>query len=99
MRFPPMTPMSFRREELEAIDEGQEGIYALLRGETFVYIGSGEIRGRLLAHLAGDPPCVARERPDRWIAVATPRAAEWTPRLVAEYDPVCNRAGAGDEPA
>jgi hypothetical protein len=90
MRFPPMTPMPFRRDEVEAIDGGQWGIYGLLRGETWIFIGSGEIRGRLLAHLEGEPASVTRERPDRWVAVATPRAEEWTPKLIETYRPLCN---------
>ncbi|MGH7161894.1 MAG: hypothetical protein ACREID_00305 [Planctomycetota bacterium] len=90
MPFPPQTPMPFRREIVEEIDEGQLGCYGLLRGETYVFIGKGDIRARLLAHLGGDEACVTRERPTRWVGVVTPRADDLLPELVRDHAPLCN---------
>ena len=89
MRFPPQTPMPLDRATVEMIDEGQRGCYGLLEGKEIVFIGSGDIRERLLAHLNGEG--LGERRPTHWIGVVTPRCEAVVAELLAEYSPPGNR--------
>jgi len=79
-------------EDIERINEEWNGVYGLFRYNFPVYIGTGNIRGRLIAHLNGDNPCITKHAPDLWTAEVfehdpEPREVE----LLREYNPVCNR--------
>lgn len=92
MPFPPQTPRSFDLPNVEAITPGQIGVYGLLRNGAFVYIGKGDIRERLLAHLRGDNVLIAQHGPTHWVdevVKGDPSSREKT--LIIEFAPICNR--------
>lgn len=81
----------YSREDVECLKQNQNGIYAIFSGSTVVYIGSGDIRERLLAHLSGEKPEIARHNPDRWLGrVFTEDPTSRMKELIKEYSPVCN---------
>ena len=67
MPFIEQTPRIFNRENIEAIRPGQSGVYGLLREGSWVYVGKGDIRERLLSHLNGDNSCITNTRPTHWV--------------------------------
>jgi len=67
------------------------GVYGLLKSNQWVYIGSGDIRQRLLDHLNGDNSCIVSEKPTHWVDVVTANYIEEERRLILECDPVCNK--------
>ena len=91
MPFPhPMRP--YTKPNVLSLDPNQNGVYGIFRDTTAVYIGSGDIRERLLAHLDGDNECITREKPNVWTGIVfsgdpTKREGE----LILEYQPVCNK--------
>lgn len=92
MPFPDQTPRAFTRPNVLALKPDQIGVYGLVKGQSWVYIGSGDIRARLLDHLNGDNACITREKPTHWVDVLV--EGDPVPRekqLIAEYDPVCNK--------
>ena len=91
MPFGNNTVRPFTRADVESINPGQNGVYGLFRTGTWVYIGRGDIRDRLLKHLNGDNPCITREVPTSWMSEVTPNDIQREKELIAEFDPVCNR--------
>jgi len=81
----------FNRQSVEAIRPGQMGCYGLFRGDTWVYVGKGDIRARLLAHLDGDNLCITRSGPTHWVDVVTPNMDAEEKRLILELTPLCNQ--------
>ena len=83
----------YTRRSILAIRGDQIGVYGIFRGNMAVYIGSGDIRDRLLAHLDGDNPCITNWHPDLWAAkVITNSDLEARERAyIREYAPVCNK--------
>jgi hypothetical protein len=82
----------YTKAEIEGLNPNQNGVYGLFRGNMAMYIGSGDIRTRLLAHLNGDNPCIIQEKPNQWTGETfcggiTRREGE----LIQEYRPICNR--------
>lgn len=53
MPFPQQQDNPFTRERVESLSTNQLGVYGLYNDEKWIYIGSGDIRARLLAHLDG----------------------------------------------
>ena len=81
---------AWSRQEIESLDPDQNGVYGIFRDDTAVYIGSGDIRARLLAHFGSNDPCITRERPNRWTALTIqgdPTGSEGS--LAREYHPTC----------
>jgi len=82
----------YTRDRVKALNPNQNGVYGLFRGNIAVYIGSGDIPTRLLAHLDGDNPCITKEAPDQWadeVLKGDPTSREG--ELIREYDPICNK--------
>lgn len=74
----------------------QNGVYGIFRDEIAIYIGSGDIRERLLAHINGDNTCIMENTPNQWTAEVLsgdPTAREG--ELIREYDPICNKVVPG----
>ena len=69
------------------------GVYAIFREGLWIYVGETEdIRRRLLAHLAGENPCIARYLPTGFSFELWP-AGERSERyndLASELSPPCN---------
>lgn len=82
---------AFTRANVEALNPNQIGCYGLYRSDAWVYIGRGDTRARLLAHLNGDNPCITREKPTSWVDVVTSDDAAEEKRLIIQYNPICNR--------
>jgi hypothetical protein len=92
MPFPNQTPREFTRANIEAITPGQKGCYGLFRsGGRWIYVGKGDIRDRLLAHLRGDNPCIATTQPTHWVDVVTADLDNEEKRLIVELSPSCNQ--------
>ena len=53
----------YTRENIEALTPNQNGVYGIFRDTKAVYIGSGDIRGRMLAHINGDNTCITQNLP------------------------------------
>ncbi len=53
----------FRRPEIEALPQNVMGVYGLFNVAGPVYVGRGDIRARLLAHLNGDNGCIVQNAP------------------------------------
>jgi hypothetical protein len=81
----------FTRTDIEALHPGQMGVYGLYNQIRWVYIGSGDIRQRLLDHLGGDNSCITAQRPTHWVAEVTINYIQREKELIVEYDPICNR--------
>lgn len=85
----PMRP--YTNADVRSINRNQNGVYGIFRDNTAVYIGSGDIRERMLAHLSSDNACIVRENPNQWTAETLsgdPTAKEG--ELIREYEPICN---------
>jgi hypothetical protein len=83
----------YTRASIMATMPGQIGVYGIFKGSVAVYIGSGDIRERLLAHIGGDNPCINNLKPDHWVAEVI-TASDLVARELAyvrEYKPLCNR--------
>lgn len=91
MPFPTQTPRTFTRANVEAINAGQIGCYGLYKAGSWIYVGRGDIRERLLAHLNGDNPCITREAPTHWVDVVTTQDAAREKELILELRPLCNQ--------
>ena len=91
MPFPKQTPRQFTKQNILNITPGQTGCYGLLHQNSWVYVGKGDIRDRLLAHYNGDNPCISRERPTHWVDVVVNNPDQLEKKLILELQPVCNK--------
>lgn len=81
----------FSRTEVEALTPGQMGVYGLFKQNRWVYVGSGDIRDRLLKHLGGDNPCITEEAATSWIDEVRADYIEREKELIIELAPACNQ--------
>jgi hypothetical protein len=81
----------FTRTAIEALRPDQMGVYGLFKSNLWVYIGSGDIRARLLDHLNGDNACITGQSPTHWIYEVTANYIQREKDLIAEFNPVCNK--------
>jgi allophanate hydrolase subunit 1 len=91
MPFPNQAPRAFTKENILALNPGQMGCYGLYRPGTWVYVGKGDIRQRLLDHFNGDNPCITRERPTHWVDVVCSDYDTREKQLTLELKPLCNQ--------
>ena len=91
MPFPKQTPRAYTKENVTALDEGQMGCYGLFRDKTWIYVGRGDIRANLLAHLNGDNGCITSHAPTHWVDVVTADHVAEEKKLIVEFDPPCNK--------
>ena len=92
MPFIEQEPQDFNRGSIEHLKPNQNGVYGILRKNTWIYIGKGDIRERLLDHLNGDNPCILSEAPTHFVAEVLqddPSSEEQV--LISEFQPICNR--------
>ena len=90
MPFPQQNAGPFNKQTVESLAPNQMGCYGLWKAGAWVYIGKGDIRQRLLAHLNGDNPCIVRERPTYFYTVVTRDYDAEEKRLILEFRPLCN---------
>lgn len=92
MPFPNQTARAFTRANVEAITPGQMGCYGLFVNQGgWVYVGKGDIRTRLLAHLDGDNPCITKNKPTHWMDMVTNNMDQMEKALILELNPTCNK--------
>ncbi|SYZ71950.1 hypothetical protein TRIP_C20065 [Candidatus Zixiibacteriota bacterium] len=92
MPFVQQEPRLFTRSNVEAIAPNQIGVYGLYRQGVWVYVGKGDIRQRLLDHLNGDNPLIARKSPTYWVDEVTNGDPSYRERqLITELQPICNK--------
>ncbi len=91
MAFPSQTARAYTRESVQQLLSGQMGCYGLYRENRWIYVGSGDIRQRLLDHLNGDNPCIVSERPTAYVTEPTSNYIEREKQLIAELETACNR--------
>lgn len=83
----------YTKEDIEILNPNQNGVYGIFRNTTAIYIGSGDIRERMLAHINGDNPCISQNTPDQWtgeLVSGDPTGREG--ELIRDYQPICNKA-------
>jgi len=85
------TVRALTKAGIEVITPGQNGVYGLFRENRWVYVGRGDIRARLLDHLGGGNPCIAREVPTHWVAEVTTNDVAREKELILELQPACNQ--------
>jgi hypothetical protein len=96
MPFDNDKPWSFDRQAIESFHAGQTGVYAIYNARTWIYIGRGDIRQRLLDHLNGDIPPINASSPTHFRAEVTGDSIKREQQLLREYSPACNpRLGLG----
>lgn len=82
---------SFTRANIEALTPGQLGVYGLFSEGRWIYVGSGDVRTRLLDHLNGDNDCITGEAPTSWIDEVTADYKNREKELIVELAPACNK--------
>jgi hypothetical protein len=91
MPFPTQTPTPFTSTAVSMLRAGQNGCYGLFKQGLWIYVGKGDIRERLLAHLDGDNPCITRNAPTHFVTVVTPDMDAVEKALILELAPICNK--------
>ncbi len=91
MAFTQQYPRPFTQAGIGELRIGQYGVYGISAGSTWIYVGKGNIRERLLAHLKGDNACIRAQRPTHYVCEVTSTAnAESRQReLTVELSPIC----------
>lgn len=92
MPFLQTTGTPFTKQNVEALAAGRTGVYGLFNGPKWVYIGQGDIRARLLAHLAGDIPCIQQNNPTHFVSEVANDPVTREKALLLEYGKTaCNQ--------
>jgi hypothetical protein len=91
MPFPHQDARPFTRPGIEWLAPDQIGVYGIFREDACIYIGRGDLRGRLLAHLNGDNPRITRERPTYYLTAVTNDEVNKEKAFIIEFDPIANR--------
>jgi hypothetical protein len=92
MPFVQQTPRSFTQQYVEVLKPNQIGVYGLFKQNVWVYIGKGDIRQRLLAHLNGDNTRIVAYAPTYWVDELTDGDPSNRERqLIVECQPICNQ--------
>ncbi len=91
MPFIEPTLRPFTRSDILGFNPGELGVYGLLKDRQWIYIGKGDIRIRLLAHLNGDDDNISQQQPSHWVAEITDNYQVRELQLIEEYQPLCNK--------
>jgi hypothetical protein len=92
MPFPQQQARPFTREAVLRLNPGQNGCYGIyVANGHWVYVGSGDIRQRMLDHVGGDNACITGERPTHWVSIVTDDYVAEEKRLILEHKPHCNK--------
>lgn len=83
---------AFTKADVERINPGQLGVYGIIgRRGQWLYVGSGDIRARMLAHVNRDNPRLMLSGPTSWVAEVTPDYITREKQLILELQPSCNQ--------
>jgi hypothetical protein len=93
MAFPQQTLHSFTKQDVLSLNLNQCGVYGIFNQLRWVYIGKGDIRERLLAHLNGDIPAILAAGPTHWVGEVCGILAMDVreKQLILECSPHCNQ--------
>lgn len=91
MPFAQQNPRLFNQFNIEAINGNPNGVYGIFRQGQWIYVGSGDIRTRLLAHLNGDNSCITNQKPTHYVDEVTQQYKAREKELILELSPVCNK--------
>ncbi len=91
MAFPPQTPRLFTKAAIEVLNPNQNGVYGIFREGCWIYVGRGDIRARLLSHVAGNNPAITAQRPTHFVASVTQNDVALESQLIQELKPVANQ--------
>ena len=91
MPFPSQTPLPFTKAAIEVLNPNQNGVYGIFRQDCWIYVGRGDIRDRLLSHVAGNNPAITAQRPTHVVTMVTPNDEAIERQLIIELTPVANK--------
>jgi hypothetical protein len=92
MPFSPQASKPFTRAAIDALPDNVQGCYGLFVNQgKWIYVGRGDIKIRLLAHLNGDNPCITRNKPTHFMIQVAVLAETLEKQLILELTPVCNQ--------
>lgn len=91
MGFPAQQARPFTRQQVEALNPNQFGVYGIYNARGCLYVGKGDVRTRLLAHLGGDIPCITMNGPSYWLDEVTSNMDLRERELILELRPSCNQ--------
>jgi hypothetical protein len=90
MGFRASSSHEFSTVGLLAVPPGAIGVYGIFRTDGWVYIGQGQILERLLSHLRGDNPCIARSGATNFVFELSMNPVERERELLREISTSCN---------
>lgn len=91
MPFPNQTLRFFNRQNILAIHGNPTGVYGIVSGNKVIYVGKGDIKQRLLAHLNGDNPSITALSPTHWVDEVTSLLDNREKELIIEFNPPANK--------
>lgn len=93
MPFIQQIPRAYTRQNVEALNSNQFGVYGIFRQGRWVYIGKGDIRKRLLDHLNRNNPLILAAQPTHWVdeVCVDPIMSNREKQLILELQPLCNQ--------
>lgn len=90
MPFAPQDPKEYKRSGVMPLQDGEMGVYGLYKDDLCVYVGSGNIRGRLVGHLNRDNNCIGFQGPTKFVFEITNDYEARELDLRKELIPHCN---------
>jgi hypothetical protein len=91
MLFPSQTSRAFTKADIETFPIGKNGCYGIFKKDVWIYIGKGDIRERMLAHINGDIPCILNQGATHWVYEITANMDQREKELIAAGNPACNK--------
>jgi hypothetical protein len=91
MPFPAQTPRLFTKAAIEVLNPNQNGVYGLFRQDHWIYVGRGDIRDRLLSHVARNNPAITAQRPTHFVTMVTTNDVVAERQLIVELQPLANQ--------
>lgn len=83
--------MQYRYDVVRMLPPHSLGVYGLANRTSWLYIGKGIVRDRLLAHLRGDNPLILPHVPTQFVVEFTTDIDRREKELIYLLDPLANR--------
>jgi len=91
MPFVQQTGRPFTKANIELLKPDQMGVYGIGNGTIWIYVGKGDIRANMLAHVGGDNPDILKYGPTFWVSEVTANLDTREKELQIELKPVANK--------
>jgi hypothetical protein len=91
MPFSQQPSRPFTKADIELLQPGQMGVYGIFRQNLWIYVGKGDIRKNMLAHVGGDNPDILKYQPTLWVGDITADMDDRERQLQIELKPVANK--------